>query len=57
MLSIDLSQWVKLPDLRVLILVDFGKSTYRGMCTGYGIRCPDKTGIQSNMPTTISNLG
>ena len=48
MFSINLSQWVKLPDLRVLILVDFGKSTYRGRCTGYGIR---------SMPTTIGNLG
>ena len=28
MSSIDFSQWVKLPDLRILVLVDFGKSTY-----------------------------
>ena len=28
MFSIDFSQWVKLLDLWVLVLVDFGKSTY-----------------------------
>ena len=54
MFPIDFLQSVRLLDLRVLVLVDFGKLTYnRATLELNGNR---SHGIRS-MPTTISNLG